>query len=171
MDTDHDLSEKSTMVGLSISGVGMWLMAGFLGLAAVAQLNDPQPAIWTTFYALPCALTVWGCLTNAESIIWRAMCRYSLIAMAPFAGLVVYTALEESSLEKLLTSEEGRESAGVLIVVFWLILLLLYDKDRRGGWLDHGLLVFAVVPFSAWIVYKLYIQHTLTLPDHCEGMI
>jgi hypothetical protein len=51
--------------------------------------------------------------------------------MAPFACLVVYTALEESSLEKLLTSEEGRESAGVLIVVFWLILLLFYDKDRR----------------------------------------
>ena len=53
-----------------------------------------------------------GCMLHAvliaESIIWRAMCRYSLVAMAPFAGLVVYTALEESSLEKLLTSEEGR---------------------------------------------------------------
>ena len=37
---DTDLSEKSTMVGLSISGVGMWLMAGFLGLAAVAQVSS-----------------------------------------------------------------------------------------------------------------------------------
>ena len=37
---DTDLSEKSTMVGLSTSGVGMWLMAGFLGLAAVAQVSS-----------------------------------------------------------------------------------------------------------------------------------
>ena len=43
MDTDHDLSEKRTMVGLSTSGgVGMWLMAGFLGLAAVAQVSSSR---------------------------------------------------------------------------------------------------------------------------------
>ena len=33
---------------------------------------------------------------------------YSLSGIVPFACTVVYTALEESSLEKILTSEEGR---------------------------------------------------------------
>ena len=53
-----------------------------------------------------------GCMLYAvliaENEIWRAMCRNSLEVMAPFACLVVYTALKESSLEKLLISEEGR---------------------------------------------------------------
>ena len=47
-------------------------------------------------------------LLIAEGMLWRVVCVYSLSGIIPFACSVVYTALKESSLEKIVTSEEGR---------------------------------------------------------------
>ena len=47
-------------------------------------------------------------LLIAEGMLWRSVCVYSLSGIIPFACTVVYTALEESSLEKIVTSEDGR---------------------------------------------------------------
>ena len=44
----------------------------------------------------------------ADSDLWRALCKYCLAVIVPFALVVVYTALEEGSLENILTYENGR---------------------------------------------------------------
>ncbi|CAI8034191.1 hypothetical protein GBAR_LOCUS19278 [Geodia barretti] len=52
------------MTVFSASGLGMLVMAGFLALAAVAQLNDPDPLVWMAAYGLPAVLTLWTCITD-----------------------------------------------------------------------------------------------------------
>ncbi|XP_070580435.1 transmembrane protein 220-like [Ptychodera flava] len=104
------------------------VMAIFFLLCALAQVNDPDPYIWTPIYLVPCLLTavVTFRKNTSESPAWKWLLTIHIAAC--LVGIVYLTILVLELMngqykDNPLSKEEGRELAGLLTVVVWLSIV------------------------------------------------
>lgn len=112
---------------------GVWTI--LFTLAALVQLNDPDPVQWTLVYGLAAVAcgdaargTRYGWLAPGVGVIaalWAALLASHALPILVHTRL--FTTVEMMSPEV----EEGREFLGLLIVAGWMLLLVFAARGRR----------------------------------------
>jgi hypothetical protein len=105
-------------------------MAALFALAALVQLNDPDPVRWVAIYVAACGLSMMA--AGRPSVLRAATAAVGAIALA-WAGLIMFHGPGASSYGhmfdewemKSVAVEEAREASGLLIVAAWMVVLLL----------------------------------------------
>lgn len=156
------------------------LLAVFFSLAMVVQHNDPDWYVWIPIYALPCIIS-WIQVLKPDVIadsLFQVITKLSLLVYATlsiklFAHFISFdgsttsheslfypngtnkTTSEELS---ILSSEEGRELLGSLIITLWLLLCCIHFVHYKDLTTGHKvfLAAFAVLPLILWLVHIAY---------------
>lgn len=146
----------------------------YFAVAAYVQLNDPDPVVWVPLYAVPSLLCVAVVVRpdTTMSVSWNTL---SLVHMAVCAVGALYIGLigfRKGSLSPL-KAEEGREFAGLLLVVLWLLVCTVRSRVSlpAGSLPTINLLValLAFLPATAWLYWHFREQYHWQLPEHCKG--
>ncbi|XP_073245025.1 transmembrane protein 220-like isoform X1 [Porites lutea] len=152
------------------------VMALFFALAAYVQTNDPDPVIWVLMYAIPCLLCMALVADSSlqDHFLWKltAAIHLGVCIVGVIYSLTVLLSSETGS-KNLLKSEEGREIAGLLIVVFWLILCQvtkLKSFKENTAYLWTATVAISVVPFVLWSYYT-YTLDVSSLQSHCKDIM
>lgn len=151
-------------------------MAVFFSLAAYVQINDPDPVIWVLMYAVPSLL----CFTLAidsslqDRLLWKitAVTHVGICILGMFYSITILIRAEMSS-KNPLNYEEGREIAGLLIIVAWLGLCLLTGLKRSSettAYFWSATVAVSLIPFIVW-GYYLTTWDVASLQSHCKDII
>ncbi|EDO47950.1 predicted protein, partial [Nematostella vectensis] len=140
--------------------VANMLMAVFFALAAYVQINDPDPAIWITVYAIPCLLSsVVAIHFQVQGyFLWRALTVSHLCACI-CGALYLSTRVSvhvRNGMVHPLEHEEGRELSGLLFVIMWMALLKLVNLKSAKTiqkYLCMGAVTLSLTPFLMWGFY------------------
>ncbi|XP_073245026.1 transmembrane protein 220-like isoform X2 [Porites lutea] len=142
------------------------VMALFFALAAYVQL----------MYAIPCLLCMALVADSSlqDHFLWKltAAIHLGVCIVGVIYSLTVLLSSETGS-KNLLKSEEGREIAGLLIVVFWLILCQvtkLKSFKENTAYLWTATVAISVVPFVLWSYYT-YTLDVSSLQSHCKDIM
>lgn len=151
-------------------------MAVFFALSAYVQINDPDPILWMLIYGIPCALCCSLVVSSSlqDNIVWKWTAIIHLVTCI-FGILYSLKALLKGQIDSKnpLNYEEGREIAGLFIVVLWLgILQLIRWKSYKetGVYLWTAAFAFSVVPFVLWALY-LATWDMSSVKSHCKSII
>lgn len=105
------------------------LAAAIFTLAGLAQLNDPDPLVWVSFYAVAATLCLSGWLGKPQ----RRLCALLLViaglwaaSLAPqVIGKVSFSALFQELAMNSQAVEAGREMGGLMLVALWMLANLI----------------------------------------------
>jgi len=135
-------------------------MATFFLLAASVQLNDDDWWLWVPIYGVPCILTT-AIVLNPKVVdnhLWRLFCActivFDLIHLL-YLFWVVSDILSYGFVRNPLEFEEGRECAGLAIVVIWTIICRMTATNlasivRHVRLLIFGAILLSCLPLLAW---------------------
>lgn len=157
------------------------LMTLFFFMAAFFNINDSDWYLWVPIYALPGLMSlplvfkpelletkVWTYISVIHLTLCCAYCLYTVV--------LVFEAIN-GQLTNPLKHEEGREMAGLLIVIAWLAICRFTSMGRPGVIVSSksmmsALLVMtitlAVLPLFIWSLCLVSDWHTRL--GHCKDM-
>jgi hypothetical protein len=160
-------SMASTTVARGCSAV----MAGFFLLAALVQLNDPDPLLWMPGYVALAVDAACHAATGAVAGILSAPIRRALAA-----ALVVLAAVHAGSridvqpwtadVGAWLDTEVFREAGGLLVMAAWLCGVGTRGSVGGGYAMPALLLAGSVV---GWWAYAWQRPAAASLAPHCRG--
>src|SRR5687768_6436288 len=109
-------------------------------LSAVVQYNDPDPIRWVAMYgaaAAACVVAMYRAvprwlpgLVAAAAFVWIALLTPRVLGQVSFGEMFREAGMATMAIE------EGREAIGLLLVVLWMTLLLVYPsriKPQTAG--------------------------------------
>ncbi|MQA31248.1 MAG: hypothetical protein GEU82_15675 [Luteitalea sp.] len=113
-----------------------WAMAALFGLAAVLQLNDPDPARWMAIYGAAMLVAAYagrrgGVPAWAPLLVAAVALLWGLVWSTDVADPGIYTRMFEQWEMRNMAVEEARETSGLLIVGGWMAVLALHGRRRR----------------------------------------
>ncbi len=111
-------------------------MAGLFLLAAVVQLNDPDPARWVAIYLAASLLSTGAALGRwcpsiacgsvaIVAVVWSG----TIVFAGP--GATEYTHMFDAWEMRSIAVEEAREASGLIIVAAWMTVLALRSARLR----------------------------------------
>uniref|UniRef100_A0A8D0GJW1 Transmembrane protein 220 n=1 Tax=Sphenodon punctatus TaxID=8508 RepID=A0A8D0GJW1_SPHPU len=161
----------------SSSSSGLWrgsnlLMAGFFGLAAAVQINDPDAGLWIVAYSVPAALTLLVGLNPpiTDNVVWRSLS--DLHSAACVLGTAVLGAsLFANAQRNILHEEEGRELFGLVIITAWMLLCRNSAKNPLGGLRLTVAVSLSLFPFLTWLYIYVNTEMRESWPTHCKTVI
>ncbi|XP_025096200.1 transmembrane protein 220-like isoform X2 [Pomacea canaliculata] len=184
MATHPELSTKNKSVTshwfLVWRGISLFMTVFFL-LASAVNINDGDWYIWVPIYLIPAVL--------ASAIVIRPDVHenrvWSTLAVIHFAFCLAYTVYQvvllieaiTGELKNPLEHEEGREMAGLLIIMAWLGICRFTNLGRPDGAVSNRSLMnalllltvmLAVIPLGIWSLCFVHDWHTKL--GHCKGM-
>ncbi|KAK3575844.1 hypothetical protein CHS0354_008026 [Potamilus streckersoni] len=157
------------------------LMTLFFFMAALFNINDSDWYLWVPIYGVPWLVSlplvikpelletkVWTYISVIHLTLCCAYCLYTVV--------LVFEAIN-GQLTNPLKHEEGREMAGLLIVIAWLTICRFTNIGRPGDIVSNktmmsALLVMtitlAVLPLFIWSLCLVSDWHTRL--GHCKDM-
>ncbi|XP_050391981.1 transmembrane protein 220 [Patella vulgata] len=179
-----DVKDKNTVKRMVVWRIVNILMTVFFALAAVANVNDSDWYIWVPIYLIPAVLSLMVAVKPAiiETSILSSL---TAVVLAVFVGYGVYliavlidTIKQKPSLQNPLIHEEGREFAGMVIIIIWLTISRFTGIGKTGESATSdrrimtGLLLMTltlgVLPILAWMMCFIGDNHKHI--GHCSGM-
>lgn len=113
------------------------MMAAVFLFATAVQYNDPDPIRWMTVYGAACMVSMLVA-ARPQRVAWFLPAAIGLVATAWAAmiapgviGRVGFSELFVSMQMKTEVIEEGRETAGLLIVAAWMAVLAVASRPAR----------------------------------------
>mmetsp|Transcript_35487 Transcript_35487/g.57408 ORF Transcript_35487/g.57408 Transcript_35487/m.57408 type:complete len:174 (+) Transcript_35487:117-638(+) len=141
-------------------------MSVLLSAAAYVQLNDPHPILWGSAYGVPALLCLWIGLALPPHVT-RLAVGTVLGFVLGLAGNAFPQALQVLKTNGFIFSdlevEDFRTTAGMAIVVSWLLLNLVLLKDgsvKRPGF-DFGWLLLTI-PLAMGVTWY-YFSHLVLI--------
>ncbi|KAL4658256.1 transmembrane protein 220 isoform X1 [Arapaima gigas] len=133
------------------------------------QINDPDAALWMVGYIVPAA----SCLlisikpNSTDTMLWKRLADVYVLVSAGVATVLGWTLLRMQT-KNILQQEEGREFAGLMLTVIWLLLCRM--SGRYGGGAIHLFTAISITlfPFISWLYYHLNKDLRSTWPSHCK---
>lgn len=120
------------------------LAAAIFALAALVQLNDPDPLLWICVYTAAAMI----CLRGWLALPQRRLCALMLVVASLWAtslapqviGKVSFSALFQELAMNSQAVEAGREMGGLMLVALWMLANLIstskyehsQDEKRDG---------------------------------------
>ncbi|TRY96441.1 hypothetical protein DNTS_021467 [Danionella cerebrum] len=116
--------------------------------------------IFTVMYLIICA----------EWLLWRRLADLHVLVSSSF-GLILAWKVYQEGITDIFQQEEGRESCGLLLTAFWLLL------SRRSGRSAVGVMRVCTAagitafPFVTWSYYYLHSELRRHWPEHCTTAV
>ncbi|KAL3875597.1 hypothetical protein ACJMK2_033564 [Sinanodonta woodiana] len=112
------------------------LMTLFFFMAAFFNINDPDWYLWVPIYALPGLMSL-PLVFKPELLERKVWTYFSVIHLTLCCAYCLYTVVLvfeaiNGQLTNPLKHEEGREMAGLLIVITWLAICRFTNIGRSG---------------------------------------
>ncbi len=157
------------------------LMVIFFTMAAYVQINDADPYIWIPVYLVPAMLSTALVLkpsANTE-LPWIILCVTHIgVCIAGSLYLVlILIEIQAGLLQNPLQHEEGREFAGLLIIIFWLAVChyasfgSLRSSEGQKVKMNSLLLLTVVLAFAPLLMWGLcFIEGMGKHLSHCNEM-
>ncbi|KAK2165684.1 hypothetical protein LSH36_46g00038 [Paralvinella palmiformis] len=160
-------------------GINLVMMIFFL-LSTYVQLNDPDPYIWVPIYIIPSFLCLSVVLKadSADNTLWHIVSTTHLVCCV--LGMLYHLALVieimAGRLYNPLVHEEGRELAGLVIIIIWLMVCRFTSFGRKNRVTSTSSLVvllvvsvlLSIIPLFVWSL--CFISGFDTQLSHCNGM-
>ncbi|XP_065066244.1 transmembrane protein 220-like [Rhopilema esculentum] len=153
------------------------IMAGLFFIAALLQVNDPDPALWIGLYMIPAfiCITIVAYPALQGLKIFKVLALFQICLCLTVILYTIYTGLNELVKQRgnIFVAEEGREATGLAIVVAWLSVTLLTDaKSVQTMNIFSWLKVIAIIsiPFVLITIWA-YTTDLSSGPEHCHTLI
>jgi len=158
------------------------LMTIFFLLSAIVQINDDNPWIWVTIYMTPailCSMITYWNSKLLESWQWYWLSTVDLvlttiIAFYKLAEVIQLVNQYISGWHNPLVHKEGRELAGLSIIIFWIITIKfmqtkrLNESTRNFAPVLVLVIAMALTPLIAWAV--CFVEELGKDVGHCQDM-
>lgn len=128
-------------------------------------------------YAIPSLLCITLAIDSSlqDHLLWKltALTHVGVCILGVFYLITVLIRAAEISSKNPLNYEEGREIAGLLIIVAWLGLCLLTRLKRSSETTGHFWTITVAVSLIPFIVWGYYLNtwDVASLQSHCKDII
>ena len=108
-------------------------MTALFTLAAVVQVNDPDPLRWIAIYGIAAAISAFAAITSrvprfAATLLAAAAVAWAVSIAANGPGLAEYLRMFDAWEMRSAPIEEAREVSGLLIVAGWMTTIALRSR-------------------------------------------
>jgi hypothetical protein len=109
-------------------------MTALLTLAAVVQVNDPDPLRWMAMYGIAAAISAYAAITSrvprvAATLLGAVAVAWAVSIAATGPRLDEYLRMFDGWEMRSAPIEEAREVSGLVIVAAWMIVLAMGCRD------------------------------------------
>lgn len=136
------------------------LMSVFFYLAAAVQHNDPDWYLWMPLYLTPSVITTLQCFTSdiSKDSHFQNILKVLLVIFTCISLHCLAYFLAHETPNHILSSEEGRELLGSLIVTLWLLISSVYaiKLEEISVFGKYLIITFSLMPLVIWFFHYFF---------------